>query len=283
MKTRLAAVLILATLVGLIFFWFRRGDEVLNERPEQKMPPPVSLPTSHSVALMQVAISYNAISEALDDIKELQSFSKSAREKLTLKKHMSANVPAPTLKHPLRMVRKDWDVTVSQDTAYTINVARTGGFAFTPNGNGLRLSVPIGFSGQVGFTGDIAKILSLNKKDFSGQIDLNVDILVDVDPNWTPIVTVKPSFDWKDKAQIEIVGGIWIPIAKYPNNPLQKALNRGADQIRQRIANVDLKTKISKLWTAKAFPLTERGRTFGYCNDDPKMHFSLAFRFNRAS
>jgi hypothetical protein len=270
MKRALSILLVLLVAGSALFFWFRSRDKALSERPVAEQQEIQIPPARESLAVAKVMLSYAAMSEALNEVKELQSFDQGARDNLRMSKHMSMDVPGPTLRNPLRMVRKDWDVVLfSHDVDYTINVRRTSGFVFSPNGKGVRVSVPINFSGQVGFPGDVEKVLQINKKSFDGQVEAYLDVSFDVDETWNPTLEIKPGFDWKNRAEIEIVGGVWIHVAKYLNDPLNKALDKAADALRSRISAEDLKREIAKVWKAQAIPLEQNRKTWGYCNIRP--------------
>ena len=278
MKKLLGILAALAILGGLTLLWLRSREKDLSERPTPESSGAVLPPPAESIAIVNVKLSYAAMAEALNGIEELKSFQiKDAREKLKKTKKVSFTTKVmrdgPSLRYPLgrwedKLVEHE-QTLFDQDVDYTINVGRTSGFVFSPNGNGLRVSVPIGFSGQVGFTGTIAEVLSLDKKNFDGQVEAHLDISFDVDESWKPTLTINPSFDWKDKAQIEIVGGLWLPIEKYLNKPLNDALKKAADQIRTRISADDIKREVTKIWKAQAIALEQNGKTWGYCNVRP--------------
>ena len=140
---------------------------------------------------------------------------------------------------------------------------------FSPNGTGLKVSVPIHFSGEVGFPGDVARVLAINKKSFDGDIEAYLDISCSVDEGWQPHLNVKPGFDWKNRAEIELVGGVWIHIAEHLNDPLNKALEKAANEMRSRISGVGLKAAVEKVWKAQALSIKQNGATLGYCNVRP--------------
>src|ERR1700689_715573 len=144
MKKAVFALLIIILTGGALAYWFHSRDKLLSERPQAE-PPQVQVPPPRdSVAVAKIIISYATMSEVLNGAKELHSFDQGARENMRKVKHMSANVPAPTIRHPFRTVRRDWDVVLfSQDVDYTINVRRTSGFVFSPNGKDIRVSVPL--------------------------------------------------------------------------------------------------------------------------------------------
>jgi hypothetical protein len=70
----------------------------------------------------------------------------------------------------------------------------------------LRVAVPIAINGKAGLRGDIAKVLSLNGKNFSATVQPVVDITITHGADWCPKVTATPTQDWVTSANVEIIG-----------------------------------------------------------------------------
>lgn len=149
----------------------------------------------------------------------------------------------------------DLRANVCLDADYMINVKRDGSITIARGlqHNTIRLAVPISFDGQVGFSGDLAKKLSLNKKNFDGAITAIADLSLDIGQDWCPNINVSTDFNWRDKARIEIIGGVWIPIADQVSGSLRDALNKLTESIKSSISCERIRAEVSKVWNARSF------------------------------
>jgi hypothetical protein len=103
-------------------------------------------------------------------------------------------------------VDADWEVTISRNDKFEILTNKD-------DRNSLRLIFPLKLDGSVGFRGDGAKLLSLNKKNFRGEIDILVDLNIAIKPDWCPDVTVNVDYKWRKGSGIELIGGQWLDLS----------------------------------------------------------------------
>ena len=78
--------------------------------------------------------------------------------------------------------------------------------------NTLRVIIPIDVEGSVGFRGDGAKLLALNKKNVKTKVDVYIDTKISFDSNWCPNVQSKINHKWVSDPKIEIAGGVWLSL-----------------------------------------------------------------------
>lgn len=100
------------------------------------------------------------------------------------------------------------------------------------NSNVLRIKIPIDVEGSVGFNGDGAKLLSLNKKNVKTKVDFFIDSEISFDPDWCPVVKSKINHKWVSDPKIEIAGGAWLNLKL----PAELGLNEIENEIENEIA-----------------------------------------------
>ena len=160
---------------------------------------------------------------------------------------------------------------VCQDVDYRVAIHRDGPVAISlaPSGAALRLSVPISVSGEAGFSGDVAKALALDRKSFRGSILAFADVTADLGGDWCPKVQVTPDFIWRDKAQLEVAGKVWINIDGTAGPKLKDALSDAARKIPEAINCDQFKASVAPLWHAYSWPINNGKDVLAYLNLTP--------------
>jgi hypothetical protein len=166
----------------------------------------------------------------------------------------------------------DLTTEVCEDIDYTINVERDGPITIGrgPTPNTIRLTMPVRFDGHAGFVGFVAELTKLHRKNFDGAITARADLSMDVDQGWCPKIDITTDFDWRDKARIEIIGGVWIPIADQVSGGLRDALGNLADSLKSSIDCERVQKEVSKVWASYSFPVSLPAAGPAYINVDPE-------------
>jgi hypothetical protein len=107
-------------------------------------------------------------------------------------------------------VDADWEVTVSRNDKFEVHTSKD-------NKNAVRFILPIEVDGSVGFRGDGAKLLALNKKNIRGKVDIVIDLDMAIKPNWCPEVSVYLDYKWRKGSGIELIGGQWLDLSRFIN------------------------------------------------------------------
>lgn len=165
----------------------------------------------------------------------------------------------------------DWTTEVCQDVDYHINVERTGPVTVVkgPVPGTARASVEVKFSGQAGFSGDLAKFLGLDKKNFDGSFVGYVDIGVQVGPDWCPKLIATPGFDWRNKARLEVMHKWNIDVSGKLGPEMQKQLETMRDQLVGALDCAKVKAEVGKVFAQQAFPIAIPNNGNVYVNVDP--------------
>lgn len=165
----------------------------------------------------------------------------------------------------------DFTTEICQDVDYSIHVARSGAITVGkgPGGNKARITMPVHFSGQVGFTGALAKAIALDKKNFDGDFLAFVDVAADMGEDWCPIITATLGYDWQNRARIEILPSVNVDVANKVGPEIDKQLNKMRDEMVKAIDCAKVKDEVAKLWAPQAIPIAIPDNGTMYVNVEP--------------
>lgn len=113
---------------------------------------------------------------------------------------------------------------VCAGTQYTFNASRGAPSITAVSPNTLRMSMPVSFSGTGGFRGDGCKLLKCDAKNFSGAMNVFVDLTPTIDANWCPTLSPKIDYQWTSPARVEIVGGVWVDVTQHVSGMMNSRL-----------------------------------------------------------
>lgn len=153
---------------------------------------------------------------------------------------------------------------------YEFSVQKRGNISFQSIGNNtLRITIPLDVKGTVGFKGDGARLLGLNKKNVKTKVDFYIDTKIGFNNQWCPLVNAKINHTWVSDPKIEIAGGVWLNLRL----PASLALNTIENDIEKDIATkidcTPLQNEIKKWIKPSSFQLTNFSDQL-YVNIDPK-------------
>lgn len=162
-------------------------------------------------------------------------------------------------------------VEICQDVDYSVDVTRDGPITVArgPTPETARIAVPVKFSGWGGLTGEIAKVLKLDKKNFDGSFVGYVDAGLDVGADWCPKITATTGFDWRDKARIEVMHKWNFDVSGELGPEMQKQIDKMRDQLVGAIDCAKVKAEVAKLFMAQTFPIALPDNGNVYVNVEP--------------
>ncbi|WP_075341462.1 DUF4403 family protein [Tenacibaculum agarivorans] len=164
-------------------------------------------------------------------------------------------------------------VRVQVGYTYSYAVEKRGTINFENIGNDvLRIHVPLDIKGTVGFKGDGARLLGLNKKNVKTKIDFFIDTKISFSEDWCPLIKSKINHKWISDPKIEIAGGVWLNLKL----PAQLALNNVENELEKEIANkvecTKLQDEIKKWIKPSSFQLTNVSELL-YLNANPQQFY----------
>ena len=121
-----------------------------------------------------------------------------------------------------------------------MKIRRSGPVAVKSGPGGtLRVVIPLKFDGKVGFRGDGAKLLSLDKKRVDGKITITADVALDVTENWVVIANVNVPHRWKTKPRIEALDGVLITFQDKADKEIKKQRSKIGPEFDRALAKLD--------------------------------------------
>lgn len=251
------------TLFPLVAFVFllscegRHGD--ISAKP-QRSPGTEILVPSESTLVLKASVQYSALEEYLSKSFPAR-FEVDGREKVcgslteSVQREVSRTVGGDVgrfLGEVARVVTDIVTVTqareVCQDVDYKARIVRPEGFSVAPTGDKVRISVPIEVSGKVGFTGDLARALALDKKNFSGAVVVSADLGLDLDERWCPRLSASAELRWTDKARFEIIDNVWLRVDRTVEPELRAELDRAIKSLDSVLTCEDVRSVVNPVW-----------------------------------
>jgi len=198
----------LDTTGSLILFWwvaaislggcsFLQEYHTLSEKPERAGTPATFEPRPSSIELA-IHIPYSVLSSAADSAADRFAVSVSHERHNLYRQNVHAPITGGLV----------FRAEVNADLDY--NISRAGPIEFGRNDaqpNTVAVSIPVQFAGGAGLSGDFARMLSLNRKNFDGAFRVGASTGFVVDGSFCPTVD-RPTarFEWIRGATVELMG-----------------------------------------------------------------------------
>lgn len=134
----------------------------------------------------------------------------------------------------------------------------------------IYFNLPLYLNGQVGLSGDLAKLFSLNKKNFNAKLNIDTKSKLNVDENYC----IKPestsiAYEWKEGPQFELMGescirifgikkciGPWrLNLEKYIDKDLKEEKERAENAINQTVLCSPIRDNLTKVWANYSSPV----------------------------
>ncbi|RWL94323.1 MAG: DUF4403 family protein [Mesorhizobium sp.] len=150
-------------------------------------------------------------------------------------------------------------IDVKAGTRYEGTVRRIGDLTVSGSGHTVLVALPIEINGKGGFRGDGARMLGLNAKNFRAALIIRARVTIDINPDWTPAVTIVPELEWTQNPKVEVVSRAWVDIRSHVEGPMRAQLEAMAAKIRAAIPADTIKREIEKAWRVYSMPIGNAG------------------------
>jgi len=154
-------------------------------------------------------------------------------------------------------------------------VARDGELQISGQDDFVVIGVPMRFFGDAGIRGKAAKLLKLNAMDFSGALNAQLRLKLNVDKNWCPKILTDVKYQWTQTPRLEWVGGIDMNL----KDKVDKALTKQLGGLEKRVADAidceKFRSEIQAQWKHHNIPLELPDSSAMYLNIVPK-NFSFS-------
>lgn len=114
--------------------------------------------------------------------------------------------------------------------------------------NTLRISIPISFKGNVGLQGSVPKTLTLNKKNFDGEIQFFVNTSFSITPDWCPKIGLNVTHSWISNPQIEIMDNVYISLTGLTDKYLKEIEKDVSNLVSQQVKCDMFKDIVKERW-----------------------------------
>jgi hypothetical protein len=157
------------------------------------------------------------------------------------------------------------------DYDWRINAARNGGITFKRAGTGIDVDIPVKFTGDGNFVGELAKAIQTPPKPFSGSFVVSISGMVRVGRDFCPkIEQGKTDFAWETPPDIELVShtclelghdlkaclGPWkFPAGRMMTGQINHALQGQVDEINKKIPCEQIRNQLQQVWKTWSFPV----------------------------
>src|SRR5438477_868685 len=149
------------------------------------------------------------------------------------------------------------------DYDWRINASRNGGITFKRAGDGIEVDIPVKFTGDGNFVGELAKAIQTPPKPFNGSFVVSISGMVRVGKDFCPrIEQGEAHFAWGTPPDIELVGhscleigrnqvcvGPWkFPAGKMMTGQINHALQGQVDEINKKIPCDQIRNQLQQVW-----------------------------------
>lgn len=128
----------------------------------------------------------------------------------------------------------------------------------------LKITVPISFKGNVGLQGSVPAALTLNKKNFDGEIQFFVNTAFSVTQDWCPKIDLTVTHSWISNPQIEIMDNVYISLTGLTDKYLKEIEKDVSKIIGQQVNCEMIKAPVNKYWKhyGIALPALANGKQY---------------------
>lgn len=151
-----------------------------------------------------------------------------------------------------------------------IDASRNGGITVKQEGPGIAVDVPVKFTGEGSFAGDLGKAIPTGNRNFSGSFVVSISGVVNVNKSFCPQIDRPAShFAWTSAPDIDVIGHTCLEIAhrqicigpwKFPagnllTDQINKTLAKQVDDINQKIPCDQIRNQLKQVWKTWSFPV----------------------------
>ncbi|HWY15852.1 MAG TPA: DUF4403 family protein [Rhizomicrobium sp.] len=172
------------------------------------------------------------------------------------------------------------------DFDWHVNATRNGNIAVKHDGSGIAMDVPVKFDGNGGFTGDLAKAIQINNKNFSGTFVVSISGMVRMDKSFCPkLDQAVTHFAWGTPPEIDIIGrscldagsglkaciGPWkFPAGAMMTDQINRSLQSQVDEINAKIPCDKIRDQLKQVWKTWSLPVTLGSSPTFFASVEPK-------------
>ncbi|HEY2445624.1 MAG TPA: DUF4403 family protein [Rhizomicrobium sp.] len=172
------------------------------------------------------------------------------------------------------------------DFDWQVNASRNGSITVKRDGQGISIAVPVKFEGSGGFSGDLAKAVRIDNKDFNGTFVASISGIIRLDRSFCPkLDQAVTHFAWGAPPDIDVIGrscldagnglkaciGPWkFPAGVKLTEQINRSLQSQVDAINSKIPCDKIRDQLKQVWKPWSLPVTLGGLPTFYLSVEPK-------------
>lgn len=253
--------LVLAFAAGIAAPSFADTGELLSERPPRAASE-TEFQAQTSTIAPSIDVTYKALGEAANAAADAFAGPASGRTRIGCQ-NVGLGGSSP-IRVTLFNGCADYD--------WRINASRNGGITFRRAGDGIEVDIPVKFTGNGNFVGELAKAIQTPPKPLGGSFVVSISGMVRVGKDFCPkIEQGQAHFAWQTPPDIELVGhtclelghnlkaclGPWkFPAGKMMTGQINHALQGQIDEINKKIPCDQIRNQLQQVWKTWSIPIS---------------------------
>lgn len=154
-----------------------------------------------------------------------------------------------------RLCERVIGIKICGTAEWTYVLNRGDDIEISGNDNIVTLALPVHFYGTAGIQGDVAKTLKLSKLDFTGALDVNIHLRLDLADDWCPKIDTQVTYEWVQTPRVKWAGGLDLNIRKYLDDAINDQLDMLPEKITKAIDCDQFRGTLVEHWRSYNFPL----------------------------
>lgn len=148
-----------------------------------------------------------------------------------------------------------------QDIDYDVTLRKAGRPSVRGTGDRVEVVLPIAVEGRAGVPGELARALGFDARSFRGAIEAVARVSADLDRDWCPRLTAEGDFRWLERAEFEIVDGVWIDVDGPAGFELRRRIDQGVAALDAVVTCAMVRDAIAAEWreVGIALPIPQAG------------------------
>lgn len=123
-----------------------------------------------------------------------------------------------------KICKKVIGIKMCGNARWVYTVAREGPIQISGQDDFVIINVPMRFFGDAGIRGDVAKVLKINSMDFSGALNAQLRLKIDLNEDWCPKILTEVTYQWTVEPRLEWVAGIDVNLKEKADKAIRKQL-----------------------------------------------------------
>jgi len=167
-----------------------------------------------------------------------------------------AEIPAEHIGNGKQKVcKKVLGLKLCGNARWQYTVEREGPISISGKDDYVTLGVPMRFFGDAGIGGDVARVLNMNAMNFSGAMNLQLRLKLDLADDWCPVINTSMTYAWTKTPRLEWAAGIDINLKDQLDKAISKQLAGLQDMATNAIDCEEFRTTIQAQWKQYSIPI----------------------------